>query len=271
MTDSIQLQSLAEVLLLLGLLLWVFSPVFERIAGDPGAISSLIGGYLALGASVLFGSVAPGLPLVAYCAVVIIFWGAVTYVLFLSGRDEPRKRPSEGATHCVPKLIHGSPKSYDDHKWRIRARLTVAFEVVPSNCKLAIYASATGRAYYGVYFARRPLDLTPHVEIVCVPGKNGTCVALAQISPPTQKQDSPLTLQVDHTISQSSEDVTIRTTITAAVSASGGGIGVSAVGVGGSVSLTSAAIAFQVPMGTFLWRCVAEGECKPGERKAAAV
>ncbi len=259
MNDILHPQILAAVCLLIGLLLWVFTPTFERIGGEQSAVSALIGGYIAFLAAMVLDSLHSGTVYVVYFATSLLAWGILSYVTFQTMPEEVKEEEPVKQKHCVPKLIYGSNKLQKDHKTTIRTRLTVAFNVVPSDCDLDVSAWASGRAYYGLYFVRRTIHLKPNVEVVCIKSQSGGCRALAQITRQSQRLLSPLLVQVDHSITPSSDEITIRTTITASVSASGGSLGAS-FGVGGSVGLTAAGLTFQEPMGTFHWRCSSE-EC----------
>lgn len=253
----------AMALLLIGVLLWTATPLAERFAGGLAASSALLGGAFVLVASALLPAVASQGGLAAEPAsalsLALLVWGAVAYALFWSV-PEPLAPPFEPPQrHCVPKLIFGARKAYHDRKRNLRTRLQVDFDVVPTNSRLHVRARAAGRAYYGLYFVRRALEVVPDVEIACVVAQNQACRAVANVLDVLERNESPLSVAVDHAIAASSDEVSIRVTMVGAVGASGGSIGASGFGFGGSIGLTGAAMSFKVPMGTFVWRCERSG------------
>src|SRR5205823_7353260 len=104
---------------------------------------------------------------------------------------------------------------YSDHTWKFRTRLTADFSVAPTACSLIVSAWASGRAYYGLYFSRVAITLAPCVDVVCIEFPERSCRALAEITGQIERNESPLSLRVDHAITESSDELTVRTTITA--------------------------------------------------------
>ena len=254
MLELTSTDNVAVSLLAVGVLLWAMAPVFEALAGDRGALSALIAGYALLLSSTTLSFLAETHIATHYLSISVLGWGIGTYIAFLATPEGKPPKFYSSDRHCAPTLIHGTPKHYSDHKWKIRARLTVDFDVVPTSCSLSVSVWASGRAYYGLYFTKESFPLQPSVDVVCIEIADGSCRALGQITGEIERNESPLLLRVDHAISESSDELNVRTTITAAVAASGGSLGASYV-AGASVGLPNAALSFQVPMGTFFWRC----------------
>lgn len=241
--------------LLFGTLAWLSSPLMERLFGEQGAISAILGGIIGLAGSVLIASpFGVDDPLVAYIGIALLFWGITAYVAFLSFPDKKAVPSPEIERHCAPEKVYGDEKSYDDYESNIRTRLHVKFRVRPSSCRLHTTALAAARAYYGFHFARETIELNPALDIVCTRDSDGKCKASVSVTGAIQRVRSPVTVQIDHAVTVSGAEVTVRTTMSATASASGGSVGASFV-AGGSIGLPAAAHTFQEAMGTFIWRC----------------
>jgi hypothetical protein len=255
--------SIGFALLALGIVLLALTPVLERVAGDPAATSALLGGFVSFASSALTGlassasGVASGFPAHSAPAIslALLAWAAVAYVLFISAAEEKADPFEPALQHCAPVLVYGAKKAHHHRTSNLRVRLETDFDVVPTNSRLHVRARAAGRAYYGLYFKRKTIVVTPDVVIECLAQKDGSCRAVADVRDMLETNVSPVSVSVDHAISQSGNEVTVKVTMTGAVSASGGSIGASGAGFGASIGLTGAATSSKVPMGLFIWRC----------------
>lgn len=240
-------------LFIIGTFLWASSPLFERVAGDRGALGALGGGVVFLVSAAVIGLLFDRASPISFLPVALIGWGALVYAYF---RLAIEKKPSEFSGpvhHCVSKLIYGSPWDYEFRKWKIRTRLFARYSIAPSDSALEVSAWASGRAFYGLYFSRSTFELKSSLDVICTEDSS-SCRITAQMRGQSEYSESPLAIRVDHVTTPSSSDLTVRTSITAGVVASGGSLGVS-VGVGGSVGMPNASLSTKQEMGTFLWRC----------------
>jgi hypothetical protein len=239
-------------LFVLGTLLWAFCPIFERLAGDRAASGALGGGLAFLVGAVEVGLDRPNF--ISSLSLLEILLGVVVYLMFASLPMKRAPEKSEPVECCIAKLLSGSAYTDSFRKWKLRTRLDAEFRVAPSNSALRVSAWASGRAYYGLYYSQASHYLTPSVDVVGTEDGASTCRIHAQVRGQTQYSESPLSIRIDHVITASGCDLSIRTSVEAGVSASCGSLGVSA-GVGASVDLPSAALSTKADMGTFLWCC----------------
>jgi hypothetical protein len=263
MADAAINDTVAMMCVAVGIILWTLSPFAERRAGDEGALSVLAGGYaLFLTAAFLLHISRQaierhwlGLELVPET---LVGWGFVAYVFYAYGArlDFAEDLNFPTGKHCVPKLVIGRPHNAAPHNKRsIRTRLEVKARAFPTDCDLRVGVSASGRAYYGFHWETGKPQVSPYLFISCVKRGN-ECVPLASVNGTCLITDGPVKAQVEHAISYSGDTVIVRSTVSAAVGASGGSAGASAFGVGVSFGLPANSKEFREEMGTFVWRCI---------------
>src|SRR4030095_10954942 len=96
--------------LVLGALLLAASPAAERFAGQAGAVSTLLAGYLTLAVCFIFAGLGTQSFVVALLAGSLLGWSAGVYVLYQLRPESKPPLSDWPADHCVPKLIYGGSR-----------------------------------------------------------------------------------------------------------------------------------------------------------------
>src|SRR5438477_1316516 len=118
MLDLTSTDTVAVLLLAIGVLLWALAPVFEAMAGDRGALGAAIGGYAFLLGSTTLSFLGETHISTYYLSTSVLAWGIGTYIAFLITPESRPPKFSSPDRHCAPKLISGSSRSYSDHTWK---------------------------------------------------------------------------------------------------------------------------------------------------------
>ncbi len=269
---------------LVGLLLLIILPMFERSLGPQYMTGAILVGVLLELVALSTGVAAFEHPIgktSVIASVAMLVWSLVSYLIFEGVRARVRgersqlarsnQNPGAQSGECEPKLVLGERKLYSDEdkygNWR-SCLYFVHSTVSPTDGGMPLKNWAWGGAYYGLWYRYGTPEAKAELKIKCYlakeeePCRDENCKIVGSIEGPTEAVDSIVRVSTAVQLKAEGNTLEAQVVMGAALSASGGPkITLGKEGVAGlELEWPDATYAAVNNMGTYVWKC----KCRRG-------